>query len=171
MSRPVQRLKGSCMERAKMPWSYRQPCRCIHARTADSSSPMPAGTMQNKRRFVDISAFMRQRRSLAFGPGKPRPERLKRCRLLRIEDSHILDSRGDPDGFIDISAAEVSYFDPFTAQRLDGIAALRSLYDQFRGKINIESATSRRYATDPLSSTPATRFAVSPVPHRARSTL
>jgi len=46
--------------------------------------------------------------------------------------------RGDPDGFIEISAAEVSYFDPFTAQRLDGMSALRSLYDQFRGKIHID---------------------------------
>jgi ketosteroid isomerase-like protein len=46
--------------------------------------------------------------------------------------------RGDPDGFIDISAAEVSYFDPFTARRLDGLADLRSLYDQIRGKIHID---------------------------------
>lgn len=46
--------------------------------------------------------------------------------------------RGDPDGFLDISAAEVSYFDPFTAQRLDGLAALRLLYDQIRGKVRID---------------------------------
>ena len=46
--------------------------------------------------------------------------------------------KGDPDGFIDISANEVSYFDPFTAQRLDGLAALRSWCDGIRGTINIE---------------------------------
>lgn len=46
--------------------------------------------------------------------------------------------RGDPDGFIDISAAEVSYFDPFTAQRLDGLSDLRSMYDQIRGKVSID---------------------------------
>ncbi len=46
--------------------------------------------------------------------------------------------RGDPDGFLDLSAADVSYFDPFTECRLDGIAALRSLYDQYRGKIHID---------------------------------
>ena len=46
--------------------------------------------------------------------------------------------RGDPDGFIDLSAAEVSYFDPFTERRLDGLAALRSWYDRIRGKIHIE---------------------------------
>jgi len=45
--------------------------------------------------------------------------------------------KGDPDGFLEISAAEVTYFDPFVAQRLDGIEALRRWYDQFRGKIQI----------------------------------
>jgi ketosteroid isomerase-like protein len=47
-------------------------------------------------------------------------------------------ARGDPDGFLDLSAADVSYFDPFTERRLDGIGALRSLYEQFRGKIGID---------------------------------
>jgi ketosteroid isomerase-like protein len=46
--------------------------------------------------------------------------------------------KGDPDGFIDISANEVSYFDPFTAQRLDGLTALRSWYDGIRGTIKID---------------------------------
>jgi len=46
--------------------------------------------------------------------------------------------RGDPDGFLEISAAEVSYFDPFVPQRLDGLAELRLLYGQIRGKIHIE---------------------------------
>jgi hypothetical protein len=46
--------------------------------------------------------------------------------------------QGDPDGFIDLSAAEVSYFDPFAERRLDGRAALRSWYDQIRGKIHID---------------------------------
>jgi ketosteroid isomerase-like protein len=45
---------------------------------------------------------------------------------------------GDPDAFLEISAADVSYFDPFTGRRLDGIDALRSLYDGIRGKIRID---------------------------------
>lgn len=40
---------------------------------------------------------------------------------------------GDPDGFLEISAVELSYFDPFTERRLDGLDALRSWYDQVRG--------------------------------------
>ena len=46
--------------------------------------------------------------------------------------------RGDPDGFLEISSEEVSYFDPFTSQRLDGLAALRALYEQLRGKVQID---------------------------------
>ena len=46
--------------------------------------------------------------------------------------------RGDPDGFLELSADEVSYFDPFTERRLDGLAALRSWYDQVRGEIHID---------------------------------
>lgn len=46
--------------------------------------------------------------------------------------------RGDPDGFLEISASDVLYFDPFTAQRVDGLDALRTLYDSFRGRIHID---------------------------------
>jgi ketosteroid isomerase-like protein len=46
--------------------------------------------------------------------------------------------QGDPDGFLDISADDVSYFDPFAAERLDSREALRAIYDQLRGKIRID---------------------------------
>ena len=42
---------------------------------------------------------------------------------------------GDPSGFLEISAPEVSYFDPFVAGRLDGIAKLTDYYAGIRGKI------------------------------------
>lgn len=45
---------------------------------------------------------------------------------------------GDPGAFLDLSDPEVSYFDPFAARRLDGLAALRSLYEQLRGRIHID---------------------------------
>jgi ketosteroid isomerase-like protein len=47
--------------------------------------------------------------------------------------------RGDPGGYLDITAPDATYFDPFQEQRLDGRAALAALYEQFRGKIKIES--------------------------------
>ena len=43
--------------------------------------------------------------------------------------------QGDPSGFLEISAADISYFDPFCERRIDGLAALTSLYESLRGKI------------------------------------
>lgn len=44
---------------------------------------------------------------------------------------------GDPDGFLGISLPEVTYFDPFVEKRLDGLDALRTLYEQLRGQVEI----------------------------------
>ena len=46
--------------------------------------------------------------------------------------------RDDPEGFLEISAPDLSHFDPFIERRLDGLPALRSMYDQIRGKIHID---------------------------------
>ena len=46
--------------------------------------------------------------------------------------------KGDPDGYIEINAADVSYFDPFVERRLDGLPALMGWYAQVRGKIKID---------------------------------
>ncbi len=43
---------------------------------------------------------------------------------------------GDPDAFLDLSAGEVTYFDPFRETRLDGKAALEALYGELRGQID-----------------------------------
>ena len=45
---------------------------------------------------------------------------------------------GDPDGFLEISDPDVSYFDPFTDRRLDGIESLRALYHQIRGQVRLD---------------------------------
>ena len=47
--------------------------------------------------------------------------------------------RGNPDGFLEISAPEVAYFDPFLPQRIDGLSTLRKYYAELRGKIHIDS--------------------------------
>lgn len=47
-------------------------------------------------------------------------------------------SKGDLDGFLEISDEDVVYFDPFLERRLNGREELRKLYDQFRGKIQID---------------------------------
>ncbi|MBI5198046.1 MAG: nuclear transport factor 2 family protein [Nitrospirae bacterium] len=46
--------------------------------------------------------------------------------------------KGDPSGFLEISAPDVVYFDPFLVRRLDGLEALTRYYETLRGKIRID---------------------------------
>ena len=46
--------------------------------------------------------------------------------------------QGDPQGFFDIMAPDQTYFDPMTARRIDGQAALKEYIAPFAGKIRIE---------------------------------
>ena len=48
--------------------------------------------------------------------------------------------KGDPDGFLELSAEDVTYFDPFIKQRVNDKASLKALYDSFRGQVKIESS-------------------------------
>ncbi len=42
---------------------------------------------------------------------------------------------GDPSGFLELSAGDVVYLDPFIPTRLDGLPALRDYYESLRGKV------------------------------------
>jgi hypothetical protein len=46
--------------------------------------------------------------------------------------------KGDPDGYLEINAAGLSYFDPFVERRVDGLPALTDWYAQVRGKVKID---------------------------------
>lgn len=46
--------------------------------------------------------------------------------------------KGDPSGYLEISAPDVVYFDPFVECRLDGLTALTRYYETLRGKIRID---------------------------------
>ncbi len=46
--------------------------------------------------------------------------------------------KGDPTGFLDICAEEVTYFDPYAERRIDGLAALRRYYESLRGKVRVD---------------------------------
>jgi ketosteroid isomerase-like protein len=43
--------------------------------------------------------------------------------------------KGDPSGFLEITAPDVAYFDPYRDRRVDGIEALTRIYEELRGKI------------------------------------
>jgi ketosteroid isomerase-like protein len=42
---------------------------------------------------------------------------------------------GDPGGYLDLYAPDVSYFDPGSPLRVDGRQAMRSIYKTFEGQI------------------------------------
>ncbi len=46
--------------------------------------------------------------------------------------------KGDPSGFLEISAPEVVYFDPYQECRMDGIEALTRYYEGIRGQVQID---------------------------------
>lgn len=47
---------------------------------------------------------------------------------------------GDPSGFLEITADDISYFDPFCEGRIDGKQALTSLYEPIVGQVHIEKS-------------------------------
>ncbi len=47
--------------------------------------------------------------------------------------------KGDPSGFLEISGPEVTYFDPFLEQRINGLPALARYYEGIRGKVAVDA--------------------------------
>jgi catechol 2,3-dioxygenase-like lactoylglutathione lyase family enzyme/ketosteroid isomerase-like protein len=47
-------------------------------------------------------------------------------------------AKGDPSGFLEISAPDVVYFSPSEEKRLDGLEALTKVYEAGRGKIHVD---------------------------------
>lgn len=45
---------------------------------------------------------------------------------------------GDPSGFLEISAPDVVYFDPFVDRRIGGLDALTAYYEGLRGQVSAE---------------------------------
>ena len=45
--------------------------------------------------------------------------------------------RGDPQGYIETYAPEITYFDPFAEKRIDGIAGMRAMLAPITGKVKI----------------------------------
>ncbi len=59
--------------------------------------------------------------------------------LLELERSALKRwGKGDPSGFLEICAPEVTYFDPFLTQRIEGLPALTAYYESLRGRIKVD---------------------------------
>lgn len=46
--------------------------------------------------------------------------------------------KGDPDGFLEICAPEVVYFDPYQEERVTRLAGLKTLYNKLRGQVHFD---------------------------------
>lgn len=46
-------------------------------------------------------------------------------------------NQGDPSGYLDLSADDVTYFDPSIEQRLDGLDNLKNYYEPIKGQIHV----------------------------------
>ena len=56
--------------------------------------------------------------------------------IVRLEQAALQRwCAGDPSGFLELSAPDVAYFDPFLSERLDGLDKLTSYYESIRGKV------------------------------------
>jgi len=45
--------------------------------------------------------------------------------------------KGDPSGYTDLYASDVTYFDPLVGARVDGLPAMRAYYEPWIGKISV----------------------------------
>jgi len=45
---------------------------------------------------------------------------------------------GDPSGYLEIYAEDISYFDPYHKLRIDGLAAMTALYESLRGQVHVD---------------------------------
>jgi ketosteroid isomerase-like protein len=59
--------------------------------------------------------------------------------LIALEHAALVRwCRGDPSGYLEISAPDVVYFDPFIERRIDGWQSLSAYYETIRGMISAE---------------------------------
>ena len=78
--------------------------------------------------------------ALAPAPAHAEPEATGVLAELMALETAAIDrwGAGDPDGFLAISADDVTYFDPWQATRIDGLPALTALYEGLRGHVRID---------------------------------
>ena len=76
--------------------------------------------------------------SLALGASACASHRVPPETIIGLE-RQALDrwGRGDPQGFLETYAPDVTYFDPFQPARLDGLDTMRTLYSPLAGKVKV----------------------------------
>ena len=60
--------------------------------------------------------------------------------ILSLEKSALEKwNNGDPSGYLNIYDKKITYFDPFTEFRIDGLEKMTELYEQIRGQIHVDN--------------------------------
>lgn len=77
--------------------------------------------------------------AMALSPAGSAGEDPEAQKIIALERA-ALDrwGKGDPKGYLAIYAPEITYFDPYTASRLDGYPAIEALYLSITGKVQVE---------------------------------
>jgi len=124
----------------------------VLARLAGCEETLPHDAVSNEARNFALKTEVVRDSSPPPAPRNATPQKFPRSMIGEAEDAAATEiiameraaldrwGKGDPDGFLEISDPEVTYFDPFLERRLDGLAGLRSLYSQLRGKIRIDQS-------------------------------
>jgi len=47
-------------------------------------------------------------------------------------------NKGNPSGYLDIYAKDITYFDPFNEKRIDGFERMKTLYENIRGQVHVD---------------------------------
>ncbi len=47
-------------------------------------------------------------------------------------------NKGNPSGYLEIYAPNITYFDPFQEKRIDGFGKIQELYESLRGQIRVD---------------------------------
>lgn len=62
-----------------------------------------------------------------------------KSKIIALEREALeLWNNGNPDGFLNLSADDVTYIDPLLEQKMEGKEALRKYYDNVRGQVNVD---------------------------------
>jgi len=60
-------------------------------------------------------------------------------RIIALEKAALEEwNKGNPDGYLAIYSEDVTYFDPYLQKRVDGFAAIKTLYEEIRGTFSVD---------------------------------
>ena len=78
---------------------------------------------------------------LALGGCSAEPSTVQPDTIIALERA-ALDrwGKGDPQGYLELYATDVTYFDPMQERRIDGAAEMQRLYGPIKGRVNVPSS-------------------------------